>query len=50
MFIRDTMGPSISKRVLDPIDRIVEVLCGLIIVLTFTLTADVSRRGTLRPC
>ena len=48
MFIRDPMGSSISKRVLDPIDRIVEVLCGLIIVLTFTLTADVSRRENVQ--
>jgi len=33
-----------SKRVLDPGNRLVEALCGLIIVLTFTLTANVSLR------
>ena len=33
-----------SKRVLDPMDRITEVLCGLIMVLTFTLAASISGR------
>jgi hypothetical protein len=34
-----------SKRVLDPIDRISEVLFGLIMVLTFTGTLSVAEAG-----
>ena len=38
-----------SRRVLDPTDRIIEVLCGLIMVLTFTLAAPLSDRADVRP-
>ena len=34
-----------SKRVLDPIDRISEVLFGLIMVLTFTGSLSVTEAG-----
>src|SRR6187402_1874867 len=34
-----------SKRVLDPIDRVSEVLFGLIMVLTFTGTLSVAEAG-----
>ena len=34
-----------SKRVLDPIDRISEVLFGLIMVLTFTGSLSVAESG-----
>ena len=33
------------KRVLDPIDRVLEVLGGIIMVLTFTSAMSVSRAG-----
>ena len=34
-----------SKRVLDPIDRVSEVLFGLIMVLTFTGSLSVAEAG-----
>ena len=34
-----------SKRVLDPIDRVSEVLFGLIMVLTFTGSLSVASAG-----
>src|SRR5580765_3150902 len=34
-----------SKRVLDPIDRVAEVLFGLIMVLTFTGSLSVAEAG-----
>src|SRR5437016_10215941 len=34
-----------SKRVLDPIDRVSEVLFGLIMVLTFTCSLSVAEAG-----
>ena len=34
-----------SGRVLEPMDRIIEVLCGLIMVLTFTLATPLSDRS-----
>jgi hypothetical protein len=34
-----------SKRVLDPIDRVSEVLFGLIMVLTFTSSLSVAEAG-----
>ena len=37
-------GAARSKRILEPADRIVEVLCGLIMVLTFTLATPLSDR------
>jgi len=37
-----------SGRVLEPTDRIIEVLCGLIMVLTFTLTTPLSDRSGVR--
>jgi VIT1/CCC1 family predicted Fe2+/Mn2+ transporter len=39
------MRKSHIKRVLNPIDRAMEVLCGLIMVLTFTSTLSVSQDG-----
>ena len=39
----ETMKP--SKRVLDPIDRVSEVLFGLIMVLTFTGSLSVAEAG-----
>ena len=36
---------SVSKRVLDPIDRVTEVLFGLIMVLTFTGSLSVATAG-----
>ena len=39
----DTIAP--SKRVLDPIDRVSEVLFGLIMVLTFTGSLSVADAG-----
>ena len=36
-----------SKRVLDPIDRVSEVLFGLIMVLTFTSSISVAEAGRL---
>jgi len=38
---QDPAGPS-SKRVLEPIERISEVLFGLIMVLTFTGSLSVA--------
>src|SRR5688500_13207316 len=35
----------VSKRVLDPIDRVSEVLFGLIMVLTFTGSLSVAEAG-----
>ena len=43
-FMRDDINKS-SKRVLDPIDRITEVLFGLIMVLTFTGSLSVVEAG-----
>ncbi len=40
-----TQGPSSSKRVLEPIERISEVLFGLIMVLTFTCSFSVAEAG-----
>ncbi len=37
--------PVSSKRVLDPIDRVSEILFGLIMVLTFTGTLSVAEAG-----
>jgi hypothetical protein len=37
-----------SARVLEPVDRLVEVLCGLIMVLTFTLATPLSDRSSVR--
>ena len=37
-----------SGRVLEPMDRILEVLCGLIMVLTFTLAASLSGHADVR--
>jgi hypothetical protein len=37
-----------SGRVLEPTDRIIEVLCGLIMVLTFTLTTPLANRSDVR--
>jgi hypothetical protein len=34
-----------SKRVLDPIDRVSEVLLGLIMVLTFTGSLSIAEAG-----
>jgi len=34
-------------RILDPMDRIIEVLCGLIMVLTFTLVTPLSDRSEI---
>lgn len=39
------VGESSSKRVLEPIERISEVLFGLIMVLTFTCTFSVAEAG-----
>ena len=39
-------GTRDSKRLLDPIDRVSEVLFGLIMVLTFTGTFEVATAGT----
>ena len=36
---------NVSKRVLDPIDRVTEVLFGLIMVLTFTGSLSVATAG-----
>src|SRR6187455_334558 len=41
----DPVSPSASKRVLDPIDRVSEVLFGLIMVLTFTGSLSVAEAG-----
>lgn len=41
---RTTAGPS-SKRVLEPIDRVSEVLFGLIMVLTFTGSLSAAEAG-----
>jgi hypothetical protein len=42
----DFMHPKIRfKRVLDPIDRVLEVLGGVIMVLTFTNVLSVSHAG-----
>ncbi|HEY2675806.1 MAG TPA: VIT1/CCC1 transporter family protein [Steroidobacteraceae bacterium] len=41
----DSLKP--SKRVLDPIDRVSEVLFGLIMVLTFTGSLSVAEAGRL---
>jgi hypothetical protein len=38
-------GGRVSKRVLDPIDRVAEVLFGLIMVLTFTGSLSVANAG-----
>ena len=38
-------APASSKRVLDPIDRVSEVLFGLIMVLTFTGSLSVAEAG-----
>lgn len=38
-------SPEASKRVLDPIDRVSEVLFGLIMVLTFTGSLSVAEAG-----
>ena len=40
----DTQHPT-RRRVLEPIDRIVEVLFGLIMVLTFTITLGAAEAG-----
>ena len=37
--------PAASKRVLDPVDRVAEVLFGLIMVLTFTGSLSVADAG-----
>jgi hypothetical protein len=37
-----------SRRILEPTDRIVEVLCGLIMVLTFTLDTPLSGHTEVR--
>jgi VIT1/CCC1 family predicted Fe2+/Mn2+ transporter len=37
--------PAVSKRVLDPVDRVAEVLFGLIMVLTFTGSLSVADAG-----
>src|SRR5262245_36477765 len=37
--------PTAAKRVLDPIDRVSEILFGLIMVLTFTGTLSVAEAG-----
>jgi VIT1/CCC1 family predicted Fe2+/Mn2+ transporter len=38
-------GPASSKHVLDPIDRVSEILFGLIMVLTFTGTLGAAEAG-----
>jgi len=38
-------GTQSSKRLLDPIDRVSEVLFGLIMVLTFTGSLSVAEAG-----
>ncbi len=40
--------PARPRRVLEPMERILEVLCGLIMVLTFTLAAPVSKGEEVR--
>src|SRR3982751_4327811 len=48
LFQRVTMSDQVissSKRVLDPIDRVSEVLFGLIMVLTFTGSLSVAGAG-----
>ena len=40
---QDTPAP--SKRALDPVDRVAEVLFGLIMVLTFTGSLSVAEAG-----
>src|SRR4051812_40159980 len=42
MMIDPKAPPSLSDRILDPMDRISEVLFGLIMALTFTLTLAVA--------
>jgi hypothetical protein len=37
--------PASSKRALDPIDRVSEILFGLIMVLTFTVTLGAAEAG-----
>src|SRR4051794_17514649 len=44
LFMSDDATKS-SKRVLDPIDRVSEVLFGLIMVLTFTGSLSVAEAG-----
>lgn len=39
------LSPTSSRRVLDPIDRVSEVLFGLIMVLTFTGSLSVAESG-----
>jgi VIT1/CCC1 family predicted Fe2+/Mn2+ transporter len=38
-------APASSKRALDPIDRVSEILFGLIMVLTFTVTLGAAEAG-----
>jgi hypothetical protein len=44
----DLSAATQSGRVLEPMDRIIEVLCGLIMVLTFTLATPLSGRSDVR--
>lgn len=43
--LKDLPAPASSKRVLEPIERISEVLFGLIMVLTFTCSFSVAEAG-----
>ena len=45
--VRDFPEPKISKSLLDPVDRISEILFGLIMALTFTCTISVADSGTM---
>jgi len=42
--VADNASALARTRVLEPMDRIIEVFCGLIMVLTFTLAADLTGR------
>src|SRR3954467_10000147 len=43
--MRDVMMPKQTRRLLDPVDRISEVLFGLIMALSFTCSMNAAEAG-----